>query len=153
ACPQGALYYGNLNEDAVSNTHEVLQLSDVLEKRGAYRFKEEENTRPSVFYLPPSERKKTSPDLKVDVSDGGSKEGHKVISVQATEKAGAPLQGREIIVKRLTTFGDLVLAKGRTDADGRFSTEVTSSKENSKRIIIQLVETQQYMKLEVSKDV
>jgi molybdopterin-containing oxidoreductase family iron-sulfur binding subunit len=56
ACPQGALYFGNFNEDAVSNGKEILELSKTLEAKGAYRFKEVEGTNPSVFYLPPSFR-------------------------------------------------------------------------------------------------
>ena len=57
ACPQGAIYFGNLNEDAVTNGKEILELNKVLEAKGAYRFKEQEGTHPSVYYLPPSYRK------------------------------------------------------------------------------------------------
>ncbi|MFW9929023.1 MAG: 4Fe-4S dicluster domain-containing protein [Candidatus Thorarchaeota archaeon] len=60
ACPKGALYYGDLNEDAVSNGHEVLQLSNVIESKGAYRYKEEEGTQTSVFYIPPGPRNNNS---------------------------------------------------------------------------------------------
>jgi molybdopterin-containing oxidoreductase family iron-sulfur binding subunit len=57
ACPRGVLYYGDLNEDIVSNKFESLKLSETLEKHGGYRYKEEEGTHPSVYYLPPAGQK------------------------------------------------------------------------------------------------
>lgn len=57
ACPQGAIYYGNLNENAVTNGfQETLDLRKALEEKGADRYKEEEGTNPSVFYIPPGNR-------------------------------------------------------------------------------------------------
>jgi molybdopterin-containing oxidoreductase family iron-sulfur binding subunit len=49
----GAIYYGDLREDAVSNGMETIPLSETLRKKGGFRFKEELGTRPRVFYLPP----------------------------------------------------------------------------------------------------
>ncbi len=49
----GAIYYGDLREDAVSNGVETLPLSRTLREKGGFRFKEELGTRPRVFYLPP----------------------------------------------------------------------------------------------------
>ncbi len=62
ACPNGVIYYGDENEDAVTNSlNETLQLSKVLEERAGYRFKEELGTKPRVYYLPPKNRKFAPP--------------------------------------------------------------------------------------------
>jgi molybdopterin-containing oxidoreductase family iron-sulfur binding subunit len=53
ACPTKAIYYGDLNEDAVSNTEETIPLFETLERAFGYRFKEELGTEPQVYYLPP----------------------------------------------------------------------------------------------------
>ncbi|MCY3412627.1 MAG: 4Fe-4S dicluster domain-containing protein [Candidatus Heimdallarchaeota archaeon] len=52
ACPNGALYFGDLNEDVVTNGKETIQLKETLNARSAYRYKEDEGTNPSVYYLP-----------------------------------------------------------------------------------------------------
>ncbi len=49
----GAIYFGDLREDAVSNGVETIPLSKTLREKGGFRFKEELGTRPRVFYLPP----------------------------------------------------------------------------------------------------
>ncbi|MFQ5907703.1 MAG: 4Fe-4S dicluster domain-containing protein [Thermoplasmata archaeon] len=49
----GAIYYGDMREDAVSNGVETLPLAKTLRERGGFRFKEELGTRPRVWYLPP----------------------------------------------------------------------------------------------------
>ncbi len=46
-----ALYFGDANEDVVTNGEEAVRLTDLLEK-GGYRLKEELGTQPSVYYLP-----------------------------------------------------------------------------------------------------
>ena len=48
-----ALFFGNKNEDVVSNGAEILKLSDLLKSRGAYRLQEDLGTDPNVYYLPP----------------------------------------------------------------------------------------------------
>ncbi len=48
-----AIYFGDANEDAVSNGAETLKLSELLNRRIGYRWKEELGTHPRVFYLPP----------------------------------------------------------------------------------------------------
>jgi len=56
ACTQAgmsALWFGDTNEDVVSNGQEAIQLSKLILRRGAYRLKEELGTHPSVLYLPP----------------------------------------------------------------------------------------------------
>ena len=56
ACPNGVFYFGDENEDAVSNGDVTVKLSDLLRDRGGYRFMEELGTRPRVYYLPPVNR-------------------------------------------------------------------------------------------------
>lgn len=52
ACPFGALYWGDLEEDLATNTKEVVILSRFLSENEAYRQKEELGTKPRVFYIP-----------------------------------------------------------------------------------------------------
>lgn len=51
-----AIFFGDANEDAVSNGVEVLKLSELLKSRMGYKLKEELGTHPRVFYLPPRGR-------------------------------------------------------------------------------------------------
>lgn len=48
-----AIYFGDVNEDAVTNGAEVVRLSELLSKNHAYRFKEDLGTQPRVYYLAP----------------------------------------------------------------------------------------------------
>ncbi|MFW9854851.1 MAG: 4Fe-4S dicluster domain-containing protein [Candidatus Thorarchaeota archaeon] len=53
ACPGGALYFGNLNHDLVTNgTFQTVPLSDTVKERMGYRLQEELGTKPRIFYLP-----------------------------------------------------------------------------------------------------
>lgn len=56
ACPMGVIYYGDLDEDVVTNGTETVQFSKLIEDRAGYRYLENLGTRPSVYYLPPVER-------------------------------------------------------------------------------------------------
>jgi molybdopterin-containing oxidoreductase family iron-sulfur binding subunit len=56
SCPNGVYWYGDKNEDAVTNGTETVRFSDLIHDRAAYRFMEELGTEPSVFYLPPVNR-------------------------------------------------------------------------------------------------
>ncbi|MFQ5838953.1 MAG: 4Fe-4S dicluster domain-containing protein [Thermoplasmata archaeon] len=49
----GAIYFGDLREDAVSNGVETIPLAKTLRERGGFRFKDELGTHPRVWYLPP----------------------------------------------------------------------------------------------------
>lgn len=61
-CPMGAIYYGDQNEDAVTNgVGETVRLSDLLRDNAGYRHMEELNTQPRVWYLPPKNRKYAPP--------------------------------------------------------------------------------------------
>jgi Fe-S-cluster-containing dehydrogenase component len=62
-CPMGVIYFGDENEDAVTNSFgETLQLSKVLRQRAGYRYLEELGTRPRCYYLPPVNRIYPAPD-------------------------------------------------------------------------------------------
>jgi len=51
-CPMLAIYFGDANEDFVSNGYERLRLSTVLSSQQTFRYKEELGTEPRVYYLP-----------------------------------------------------------------------------------------------------
>ncbi len=52
ACPQNAIYYGDLEEDLATNGEDVIQVSEFLAETSAFRLKEELGTRPRVYYVP-----------------------------------------------------------------------------------------------------
>ena len=58
ACPNGVFYFGDENEDAVTNgtTKETVRLSGLLEQNAGYRLMPELGTQPRVYYLPPKNR-------------------------------------------------------------------------------------------------
>lgn len=58
ACPNGVYYFGDENEDAVTNgtTKETVRLSQLLKDNAGYRLMEDLGTKPRVYYLPPKNR-------------------------------------------------------------------------------------------------
>jgi molybdopterin-containing oxidoreductase family iron-sulfur binding subunit len=52
----GAIYFGDMNEDAVSNGTETRRFRDFVQERSGYRYREELGTKPNVYYLPPVDR-------------------------------------------------------------------------------------------------
>jgi molybdopterin-containing oxidoreductase family iron-sulfur binding subunit len=56
ACPYGALYFGDENEDTVTNGVETVRFSELLRNKAGYRYLEELGTEPNVYYLPPVDR-------------------------------------------------------------------------------------------------
>lgn len=56
ACPMGVIYFGDIQEDTVTNGTETLRFRKLLEERAGYRYREELGTQPSVYYLPPTQR-------------------------------------------------------------------------------------------------
>lgn len=56
ACPMGVIYFGDINENAVTNGDETIAFTDLIEQRGGYRYLEVLGTRPNVYYLPPVNR-------------------------------------------------------------------------------------------------
>ncbi len=56
-CPMQALYFGDQNEDAVTNSKgETVRLSKFLRDNAGYRYLEDLGTEPRVYYLPPKNR-------------------------------------------------------------------------------------------------
>lgn len=56
ACPMGVIYFGDMEEDTVTNGQETVRFKKLLEDRAGYRYREELGTQPSVFYLPANQR-------------------------------------------------------------------------------------------------
>ena len=55
-CPNGTIFFGDENEDTVTNGEETFRLKELLKSRAAYRQFEELGTKPRVYYLPPVKR-------------------------------------------------------------------------------------------------
>jgi molybdopterin-containing oxidoreductase family iron-sulfur binding subunit len=61
-CPMDAIYFGDQNEDAVTNSSGVtVKFSKLLEDNAGYRYLEDLGTEPRVFYLPAKNRKYPKP--------------------------------------------------------------------------------------------
>lgn len=56
ACPNGVFWYGDENEDTVSNGLETMSFKQLITDRAGYRFMEDLGTKPRVYYLPPKDR-------------------------------------------------------------------------------------------------
>ena len=58
ACPNSVYWFGDENEDAVTNgtTKETTRLSKLLRDNGGYQLMPELGTKPRVYYLPPKNR-------------------------------------------------------------------------------------------------
>ncbi|HPH85406.1 MAG TPA: 4Fe-4S dicluster domain-containing protein [Ferruginibacter sp.] len=56
ACPNGVFFFGDLNEDSVTNGPETFRFSDLVKDKSGYRLMEDLGTKPSVYYLPPVNR-------------------------------------------------------------------------------------------------
>ncbi|MDP1726409.1 MAG: 4Fe-4S dicluster domain-containing protein [Bacteroidota bacterium] len=63
-CAMDAIYFGDQNEDAVTNASGVtVKFSQLLEDNAGYRHLEDLGTEPRVYYLPPKNRKYPKPDM------------------------------------------------------------------------------------------
>jgi Fe-S-cluster-containing dehydrogenase component len=56
ACPMGVIYFGDINEDSVTNGQETFSFSDLIKNNDGYRYLENLGTDPSVYYLPATGR-------------------------------------------------------------------------------------------------
>ncbi len=58
ACPNGVYYFGDENEDAVTNgtSKDTVRLSELLKANAGYQLMPELGTKPRVYYLPPKNR-------------------------------------------------------------------------------------------------
>ncbi|MDZ7614215.1 MAG: hypothetical protein U5K51_11340 [Flavobacteriaceae bacterium] len=52
----GVIYFGDKNEDMVTNGEETVRFSTLINDRGGYRHLEHLGTKPNVYYLPPVNR-------------------------------------------------------------------------------------------------
>lgn len=55
-CPNGVIFFGDKNEDIVTNGTESFRFSELIHDRAGYHFMAELGTEPNVYYLPPVER-------------------------------------------------------------------------------------------------
>lgn len=55
-CPNGVFYFGDLNEDTVTNGDETVRFSALMRDKAGYRYLEGLGTEPSVYYLPAASR-------------------------------------------------------------------------------------------------
>jgi molybdopterin-containing oxidoreductase family iron-sulfur binding subunit len=58
ACPNGVYWFGDSNEDLVTNgtTNETVRFSTLLKEKAAYTLMPELGTKPQVYYLPAKDR-------------------------------------------------------------------------------------------------
>jgi Fe-S-cluster-containing dehydrogenase component len=56
ACPNGVFFFGDMNEDSVTNGAETFRFSELVRDKSGYRLMEDLGTKPSVYYLPPVNR-------------------------------------------------------------------------------------------------
>ena len=52
ACPNGVYFFGDMNEDSVTNGAETFRFSELVKDKAGYRLMEDLGTKPSVYYLP-----------------------------------------------------------------------------------------------------
>jgi molybdopterin-containing oxidoreductase family iron-sulfur binding subunit len=77
SCAMNAIYMGDENEDAVTNSSgETVQLSKLLEDNAAYRYLEELGTKPRVYYLPPKNRRYPRPEINKEKEGEKKQHGH-----------------------------------------------------------------------------
>ena len=59
SCPNGVYYFGDKNEDAVTNgtSGETVRFSDLIRNNAGYTYFEDLGTKPQVYYLPPKDRR------------------------------------------------------------------------------------------------
>ena len=72
ACPNGVFWFGDENEDAVTNgtTRETVVMSELIKVNAGYRLMPELGTEPRIYYLPPKNRlfefeQPEDPDYKI----------------------------------------------------------------------------------------
>ena len=52
----GVIYFGDINEDSVTNGEETVSFSELIQNNDGYRYLEVLGTEPSVYYLPAASR-------------------------------------------------------------------------------------------------
>jgi len=56
ACPMGVIFFGDIDEDVVTNGVDTFKFSELIRDRAGYQYLENLGTRPNVYYLPPVDR-------------------------------------------------------------------------------------------------
>jgi len=56
ACPNGVFFFGDMNEDSVTNGAETYRFTELIKDKAGYRLMEDLGTKPRVYYLPPVNR-------------------------------------------------------------------------------------------------
>ena len=56
ACPEGVIFFGDMNEDTVTNGYETHRFSQLIREKSGYTYMEYFGTEPNVYYLPPVNR-------------------------------------------------------------------------------------------------
>ncbi|MHA2501956.1 MAG: 4Fe-4S dicluster domain-containing protein [Candidatus Kariarchaeaceae archaeon] len=140
ACPQGAIYFGDINEDAMANGREIVPLKQSLDQFGGYRYKEEEGTETSCFYLPPHLEAASgdSSTLQVRISGRGDT---KTVKIEAFHDSGDPIKYGVVRIFRESAFGKACIAEGATDIHGEFVTDLNLLNTDSIEVILQESQT------------
>ena len=79
-------FFGDKNEDTVTNGAETFRFSQLIKDRAAYRYAEELGTEPNVYYLPPVNRNFPFERGLKDLSDEELKRYRNVIDVEKITK-------------------------------------------------------------------
>lgn len=71
ACPNGVYWFGDENEDAITNgtTKETVRFSELLKDNAGYTLMEELGTKPRVYYLPAKNRAFPFPEKELENKD------------------------------------------------------------------------------------
>jgi Fe-S-cluster-containing dehydrogenase component len=56
SCPNGVFFFGDMNEDSVTNGSETFRFTELVRDKAGYRLMEDLGTKPRVYYLPPVNR-------------------------------------------------------------------------------------------------
>jgi Fe-S-cluster-containing dehydrogenase component len=56
ACPNGVFFFGDMNEDSVTNGTETFRFTELIRDKAGYRLMEDLGTKPRVYYLPAANR-------------------------------------------------------------------------------------------------
>ena len=73
ACPNGVFYFGDLNEDTVTNGDETVRFSQLIKDKAGYRYLEALGTEPSVYYLPSANRLFPFQDAEEEIAPDSDK--------------------------------------------------------------------------------
>ena len=64
ACPMGVIFFGDIDEDVVTNGVDTFKFTELIRDRAGYQYLESLGTRPNVYYLPPVDRRSMNVAMK-----------------------------------------------------------------------------------------